>query len=208
MNEISMMYQADRDNCSVALASDASGSCGTFCSEAWFQLQWLDSIQDYQITVKELIPIVLTAAVWGKDWYGKNVIAHCDNAAVVPVISKGDSRDPDVTYLMRCLTFVKSKFQFTLFTSHIRGAKTNLADALSRDNLQYFRFHHPQAWASPTPLLPQLLDLAIMMKPDWTSKLWRALWTTTFGQDQHLQLNALTTGQNNLCEQAQCNPSQ
>lgn len=49
---ISMMYQADRDNCSVTLVSDASGSCGAFCVEAWFQLQWPESTQDYQITVK------------------------------------------------------------------------------------------------------------------------------------------------------------
>ena len=63
-----MMYQADRENCSVALVSDASGSwgCGAFCGEDWFQLQWPESLQDYQITVKELIPIVLAAAVSGQ----------------------------------------------------------------------------------------------------------------------------------------------
>ena len=70
----------------------ASGSwgCGAFCGEDWFQLQWPESLQDYQITVKELIPIVLAAAVWGKDWLGKNVMAYCDNSAVVPSVIAGN----------------------------------------------------------------------------------------------------------------------
>ena len=134
-----MMYQANRENCSVALVSDASGSwgCGAFCGEDWFQFQWPESLQDYQITVKELIPIVLAAAVWGKDWLGKNVMAYCDNSAVVAIINKGDSREPDVMHLMRCLIFLKAKFQFTLFASYVKGVKNDRADALSRDNLQY-----------------------------------------------------------------------
>ena len=113
----------------------------------------------------------------------KNVMAYCDNSAVVAIINKGDSREPDVMHLMRCLIFLKAKFQFTLFASHIKGVKNDRADALSRDNLQYFMSHHPQAQTKPTPLPPQLLDLAIIMKPDWTSKLWTDLWTATFGQD-------------------------
>ena len=35
---------------------------------------------------------------------------------------------------------------------------------------------------------------AILMKPDWTFKLWTALWTATFSQDYH-QLDALTAPQ-------------
>ena len=34
------------------------------------------------ITLKELVPIVLAAAIWGKQWNGKTVLAQCDNAAV------------------------------------------------------------------------------------------------------------------------------
>ena len=39
------------------------------------------------ITIKELVPVVLAAAVWGKEWVGQTVQAHCDNAAVVEILN-------------------------------------------------------------------------------------------------------------------------
>ena len=52
----------------MVLISDASGSwgCGAFaCTGQWFQLKLPESWHDVHITVKELLPIVLAAAVWG-----------------------------------------------------------------------------------------------------------------------------------------------
>ena len=139
-----MMYPIDRNNCNVTVISDASGKwvCGAFCKDKWFQLRWPDAVQETQIAVKELIPIVLAAAVWGNNWKGRNVMSYCDNAAVVAILSKGDCKEPQAMHLMRYLAFLKAKFQFSLFASHISGINNDLADALSRDNLQYFPSHH------------------------------------------------------------------
>ena len=184
-NGVSMMYPIDRKNCNVTVISDASGKwgCGAFCKDKWFQLRWPDAAQETQITVKELLPIVLAAAVWGNNWKGRNVMSYCDNAAVVAILSKGDCKEPQAMHLMRCLAFLKAKFQFSLFASHISGINNDLADALSRDNLQYFLSHHAQAQPSPTSLPPELLDLTIIKKPDWTSPVWTDLWRAIFGQD-------------------------
>ncbi len=52
-----------------SIVSDASGywGCGAYFEHRWFQLQWLDQdTREAHITVKELIPVVVGAAVWGR----------------------------------------------------------------------------------------------------------------------------------------------
>ncbi len=93
-NGISMMSSVSRAMPDITILSDASGNwgCGALSGPDWFQLQWVWPISDHHITVKELVPIVLAAAVWGPRWKGKTVRARCDNAAVVSIINSGSSR--------------------------------------------------------------------------------------------------------------------
>ena len=142
----------------------------------------------YARLVKELVPIVLAAEVWGKQWSGKNIMAY---EAVVAIINKGDSRDAECMHLMRCLAFFQAKFHFTLYAQHISGSLNDLADALSRDRLHYFMANHSQALNQLTALPPELLDLTIVRKPDWMSQTWTELWKATFAQDWCHQPNKL-----------------
>ena len=41
---------------------------------------------EQNITVKELLPIVIAAAIWGQTWGGKTVRAQCANMAAVAVV--------------------------------------------------------------------------------------------------------------------------
>ena len=180
-----MMFNARKENCEVKLTSDASGrwGCGAFCGREWFQLQWPERVQASNITVKELVPIVLAAAVWGSGRKGKCVMSYCNNAVVVAIVNKGNSKEPEAMHLLRCLAFLKAKFQFSLYGSHIKGVLNELADALSRDRACDFLSHYPQARQVPTIILPELLDLTLVTKPDWMSSRWTYLWTATFGRD-------------------------
>jgi len=164
--------------------SDASErwGCGAFSEQSWLKVQWPEAIQQAHITVKEMVPIVLAAAVWGGRWSGKTVVARCDNSAVVDTLNKGCCRDPDVMHLVRCLAFLRARVQFTLTATHIEGTRNVLADALSRDKLDLFLSHFPQANPDPTPLPQELLDLTIILKPDWTSPCWTELWTSIFAE--------------------------
>ena len=184
-NGVSFMYEARCKSWEVAVMSDVSGrwGCGAFSEREWFQLRWPEVTRELHITVKELIPIVLAAAVWGKEWKGKCVMSYCDNAAVVAIINKGDSKEPEAMHLVRGLAFLKAKFQFCLVSSHIKGINNGLADALSRDNVHSFLSHYSQAHPTPTHLPPELLDLTMVTKPDWTSRAWTDLWRATFGRD-------------------------
>ena len=42
--------------------------------------------------VKELLPIVVAAAVWGPQWAGKTAQAHCDNMGVVTKVNAVESK--------------------------------------------------------------------------------------------------------------------
>ena len=103
----------------VVLTSDASGSwgCGAYTSEGqWFQLQLPESWHGVHITVKELLPIVLGAAVWGRRWQGLSVSCRCDNAAVVAIVNSGRSKMDRVMHLMRCLSFFLTRWGVALIS--------------------------------------------------------------------------------------------
>ena len=184
-NGISMLLEHRKLNPDVVVTSDASGNwgCGAYCKEEWFQLQWDEATKQKHITVKELIPIVVAAALWGESWLGKSVRVRNDNAAVVAVINSGSSRDQEVMHLMRCLVFISARFNFITSAEHLPGVHNQLADALSRNDAWYFMFNYPQAQPAPSSIPQALIDLLMGSKPDWTSQHWSNLWSTIFNKD-------------------------
>ena len=71
--------------------SDASGTwgCGAIAeSVGWFQLQWPPEWREVDISVKELVPVTMAAALWGPQWSGKHICFHSDNMAVVAVLQR------------------------------------------------------------------------------------------------------------------------
>ena len=84
-----------QDSPAIYVYSNASGAFGggAFTSDFhWFQLQWPSSWSAVDIAVKELVPIVVAAAIWGRSWQGCRVIWNSDNMAVVEVIRKRSTR--------------------------------------------------------------------------------------------------------------------
>ena len=183
-NGISMLTEVRHNSPEATITSDASGlwGCGAYCGAQWFQLQWSHSTMQFHITIKELIPVVLALAIWGRQWCGKTVQIRCDNAAVVAILNSGDSRDPDAMHLRRCLAFITAKFNINLFASHVKGKDNGLADALSRNKAAIFFSANPQASLHPSPIPAELLDLLILQRPDWRSPNWTNLWSVTFGK--------------------------
>ena len=162
------------------ITSDASGSwgCGAFHQDKWFQLQWDPHSLPLNITGKELLPIIMAAAVWGKQWSGKTIRALCDNMAAVHIIRSRQSEDAFAMHLMRCLSLLECAFHFSLVSRHIPGKHNTLADALSRNNLTYFLSNHPQAQPFPTPIPTPLHEALISLRPDWTSQSWADLFAS------------------------------
>ncbi|XP_019858872.1 PREDICTED: uncharacterized protein LOC109587091 [Amphimedon queenslandica] len=105
--------------------SDASGSwgCGAFDQYhgSWFQLPWPASWAEVNIAAKELLPVVIAAAVWGRRWAGQRVLFLSDNTAVVAALSSRSACHPILAHLLKCLFFWEAKFDFEHSADHIPG---------------------------------------------------------------------------------------
>lgn len=111
---------------SVTVTSDASGAwgCGAFSSDhQWFQVQWPTSWASEHSAAKEMVPVVLAVAVWGKRWSGQTVLVKSDNMAVVAVLKSGACQDQSLMHLMRCLHFLQH-FTNCKLRQHMSRART------------------------------------------------------------------------------------
>ena len=171
---------------SVEVISDASGSfgCGAFSiSHGWFQLEWPASWQDTNIAVKELVPIVIAAALWGDKWRRSCVCFKCDNVAVVEILRSRTARDPLLMHLLRCVVFYAAVFGFQLIANHVPGVMNTAADAISRDNTDLFLSLVPQI---PQVTIPKpVLDLLVTKRPNWGSQEWTSLFVSSLTRASH-----------------------
>ena len=136
----------------ITFSSDASGAwgCGAAWRTQWLQLRW----PDVNIAIKEMVPVILAAAVWGPVWTRMQVTVCCDNKTVVCAINKGRARDPGLMWLLHCLFFLTACNDMVLVASHIPGRTNLLADAKSRNQSPSLSFQMSQ---HPTPIPPALL---------------------------------------------------
>ncbi len=161
------------DSSAIHVYSDASGSygCGAYNASAeWIQVQRPVSWQKVDISAKEMVPIVLAAAIWGREWHRHHVVFYSDNAAVAAVIQQRSARDPLLLHLLRCLNFYAAHFQFRYTAKHVPRVLNVAANAISRDKITLFQSLVPQA----TQLVvgQALLDLLVSRRPDWGSPDW------------------------------------
>ena len=161
-------------------ASDASGTwgCGAWWNQKWFQLPWDEQAAELSIVVKEMLPIVIAAAVWGHEWRGHIVTCHCDNQAVVAVLASRTSRLQHLMHLLRTLYFFEAFHGFQLQCIHIPGLKNDIADDLSRNNLSSFLLKVPAANPVACVLPPPLLALLLSPQLDWVSPNWTQLFSS------------------------------
>ena len=165
------------------IISDASGSwgCGAYMPESgqWFQIQWPKSWATVNIAVKELLPVVAGAAIWGVRWKGTVVLIQSDNQAVVSCLSSRSSRDHHLSHLLRCLFFFEAHFEFSYRAKHIAGSLNSAADALSRNKLANFVSLCPQAHKTASVIPEALSDLLLNPALNWTSNRWKHLFQDT-----------------------------
>ena len=74
-------------------------------------LEWPYAWRSIHITVKELLPIVMGVALWGRQWQGGSVVCRCDNAAVVAILKSGWCKDNLVMHLLQSLLFWLAMYQ-------------------------------------------------------------------------------------------------
>ena len=165
------------------VVSDASGSwgCGAYCSSTheWFQLQWPPSWTEINIAIKELVPVVVSASVWGSNWRGSRVLFRSDNQAVVDCLSSMSAREPHLAHLLRCLFFFEAQYKFKHQARHISGEQNVAADALSRNKLtQFFSVFSQVPPQVPRQVLVALTELLWDKETNWTTVRWKDLFAS------------------------------
>ena len=67
------------------IQTDASGfwGCAAYFSGRWFQLSWVKSWQDANILAKELLPIVLSTAIWSPPY---PLTRYCINVIIAVLV--------------------------------------------------------------------------------------------------------------------------
>ena len=134
-------------------------------------ISWPRSWSTVSISGKQLLPIVVAAAIWGPHLSGSHVCFHCDSDAVVTVIQNRNTNQVLLVQLLRCLFLYASWFQFHFSAVHILGVHNMVADAISRDNVSLLPSLVPQAQQI---MVPAPLVAFLPSPPDWGSSDWSA----------------------------------
>ena len=87
---------------------------------------------DNKITHLEILNIVVALKVWATHWANQRICIHCDNMAVVEVLSSGRARDPTLALIARNIWIICAIFHIHIVVVHIPGKSNILADLLSR----------------------------------------------------------------------------
>ena len=138
-------------------------------------MKWPQHWLPIDIAVKELVPVVISAALWGRRWEGHHVRFRSDNMAVISIVNKRTARDPLLNQFLYCLFFYAGYYKFHFSAAHIPGTSNAAADTLSRSNLTASSLLVPQVPQTEVPSVIQ--DLLVREMPDWISSQWTDLFT-------------------------------
>ena len=140
----------------LELYTDAAGSIGFggYFQGKWFQGRWpphMSLSQQCGISIEwqELFPIVVACSVWHPFLTGKRLQFWCDNLSVVAIINSGRSKTPRIMDLVRQLVLLSMQHNFVVRARHVPGVSNEIADALSRFQMQRFQSLAP----TPTRIL-------------------------------------------------------
>ena len=179
-NGVSMLTPGLRQSPQHVVTSDASGhwGCGAYCMAEWFQLSWQGTpLANASIAVKELVPLVVAAALWGRQWSGSTVMCKCDNQAVVAVIGSRTSSDKQIMHMLRWLFFLEASFDYHLdwcagmVVLPKSDGRVRICVDLTRLNQSVCRERRPLPAVEQT--LAQLAGARVFTKLDANSGFWQ-----------------------------------
>jgi hypothetical protein len=147
------------------LYTDAAKGLGyaAVLRDHWFYGVWSPWWTMQNITLLELVPIVLAVETWSSQLHNRTVIFHTDNMALVSVINRLTSKETTVMKLVRRLVGVMLHGNILCQAKHIPGKNNSMADALSRLQVTTFRKLHLGTDLQPTQHPPHPPSL-----PPWS----------------------------------------
>jgi len=121
--------------------TDASKSIGfgIIFGTKWAQGRWPESWKHKDISFLELFPIVVGVILWGQDLKNQKILFLTDNQSIVYVINKQTSKDKSLLSLIRKLVLTCLQYNILFRAKHISGKRNDLADSLSRFQVNRFK---------------------------------------------------------------------
>ena len=145
---------------------------GALWADRWIQCAWRDWWPEASIALKELLPFLLSVAVWCEFWRGCQVCVAI--MSIVNIIASKTSRGGHIMHLLRGLHFVCA-YYISLRASHTLGVNNSIADAISWNSMQVFFALVVSARRQPTPIPQALWKIFVACQLDWLSDIWRIL---------------------------------
>ena len=146
---------------------------------------------NYNIAHLEILNIIVALKVWAAHWANRRIRIHCDNMAVVEVLSSGRARDPTLALiaLIRNIWLICAIFHIHIAVVHIPGKNNVLADLLSRwqftaDNCKDLAHILPQHSWVPTHLDLTLLNHIIQQNSSFVDDMENAAQLATSAVDK------------------------
>ena len=143
-NGISVFHDSEWiTNEALDLFTDVSDhGIGCYFMGSWIYQKFPEGVKEkVSITWRELYAIVVAVLTWSGHFQGKRIIFHCDNLAVVHIVTKGVL----IMNLVRTLFFACAQNSFEFKIIHLAGIRNEKADALSRGDLDRFWLLTPNA---------------------------------------------------------------
>lgn len=128
----------------LQLFTDSSGNselgCGAYFNGRWAQCQWpsewKNSFVLINLTLLELIPVVLALYLWAPHLKTKRILFNIDNMSLMSVVNKRTSKDKLVMKLLRPLVLLTMLNDVQFKAIHLSSSENSIADAISRFQLQ------------------------------------------------------------------------
>ena len=108
---------------------------GAICGNEVYSIPLPPGFLNYDIVHLEMINILVAIRAWPRHWATHKILIHCDNQAVVAVMTSSKSRDLTLGAIHRNILMECARFDIELHTVHIPGKTNVVADALSKLSL-------------------------------------------------------------------------
>ena len=130
----------------IFLYTDSSSSVrkgmGGICYESWMFTKWdPDFIRKANPSIQylELFAVTTAVVLWLNRFANRRIILFCDNKSVCNMINNGSSGCKNCMVLIRIITLQSLIHNSRVFAQHLFSQKNDLADALSRIQIDKFK---------------------------------------------------------------------
>lgn len=114
------------------------GFCqGSFFSGMWESRKWVKE-NKVEIAWMELYALTVGIILFAQKFKNQRIVVFCDNQSVVGMINNSSSSCKRCMILIRIITLISLKYNTRYFAKYIKTTDNELADALSRNDMNRF----------------------------------------------------------------------